>query len=187
MFKQYMDKTYRGRHLDSFRYKNPYEISTYAFSFTDGKRINGQLDPFFNSFLRGRSFRESCYSCNFACPERIGDITLGDCANFRAYPSLAGKPLSTILINSPKGRKMWEGIREEMRFVDADYAKESQLNHQLNSPTRKPKERNFFYADLIALSSADFSKKYAEHWDFKMKLKRFLITHIPYSLRSRFR
>ena len=181
MFKKYMEKIYRSRHLDSFRYKNPYEISTYAFSFTDGKRINGQLDPFFNSFLRGRSFRESCYSCKYACPERIGDITLGDCANFRAYPSLAGKPISTVLINTEKGAQMWNGIRNFMNYVDADYAKESKLNHQLNAPAKRPIERATFYSDLNTMSGKDFFEKYAEHWNMKTKIKRFIIMHVPYT------
>ena len=187
LFKYYMDRVYHDKILKSFRYKNPYEISTYAFSFTDGERVNGQLDPFFNSFLRGFSFRDSCYSCRFACPERVGDITLGDCASFRDFPSLSGKPLSTILLNSSKGIVIWERIRDSMKFENADYLKESQLNHQLNAPVRKPEKRNTFYTDLIVLSSDDLSKKYAEHWDIKTKIKRFLITHIPYSLRSKIR
>ena len=184
MFREYMEKTYHGNHLDSFRYKNPYEISTYAFSFKNGKRINGQLDPFFNSFLRGRSFRESCYSCKFACPKRIGDITLGDCANFRAYPSLAGKPISTVLINTEKGTQIWNGIRDLMNYVDADYAKESKLNHQLNSPAKRPIERATFYSDLKTMSKSEFAEKYAEHWNMKTKIKRFIIMHVPYSIRS---
>ena len=187
LFKYYMDKAYHDKHLVSFRYKNPYEISTYAFSFTDGSKVNGQLDPFYNSFLRGFSFRYSCYSCKYACSERVGDITLGDCANFRDFPNLKGKPLSTILLNSGKGIAIWESVKESMLFEEADFHKESQLNHQLNSPVNKPDERKNFYSDLFVLSCDDLSKKYSEHWPFKTKIKRFLITHIPYSLRSKIR
>lgn len=187
VFKRYMENAYCDAHLDSFRYKNPYEISTYAFSFTNGKRVRGQMDPFYNSFLKGQSFRESCYSCKFACPERVGDITLGDCANFRAYPTLAGNPISTVLVNTAKGDQIWVCVKDQMKHICADYTAESRLNHQLNSPASRPEERSVFYSDFETMSASDFSKKYAEHWNTMTRIKRFLISHIPYEIRSKIR
>ena len=185
LFKEYLKKAYPGKRLVSFRYKNPYEISTYAFTFDDGSHVNAQLDPYFNAFLLGKSFRQSCYACEYAGKDRAGDLTFGDCANFRAYRELFGKPVSTVLVNSRNGQKLWELLEDEMLHVEADYDAEKKLNHQLHAPMNQPDDRTSFYSDLQKLSMKDFKGKYAENWGLSKKLKRFAIMHIPYSVRHK--
>ena len=187
VFREYMEKTYPNLDLNSFRYKNPYEISTYAFSFANGSRVNGQLDPFYNSFLTGKSLRESCYSCVYACSERMGDISLGDCANYRAYSNLCGRPVSTVIINTLRGKELWGMVESQMESVLADYQVEKMMNHQLSHPVVRTELRDQFYTDFRTLSKEEFKAKYAAHWSVKKRLSRFIITHIPYSLRHRFR
>ena len=46
---------------------------------TKTKVINGSVDPYYSSFMRGETYRLSCYRCPFASVERRpGDITMGD-------------------------------------------------------------------------------------------------------------
>jgi len=35
-------------------------------------------DIYYNTFIDGYTYRDSCYQCAFACPERCSDITIGD-------------------------------------------------------------------------------------------------------------
>lgn len=184
-FKKYMTRNYADSNLISFRYKNPYEISTYAFSFDDGKRVYSELDPFYNAFLEGSNLRESCYSCKYACSRRIGDVTLGDCANFRAFPEFRGKSISTVLVNTEKGKELWNLAKKIMESREANYDSEVALNHQLGFPVKRPAKRNDFYKDINSLRQIDFKEKYASKWSIKKKIKRFIIMRIPYSIRSR--
>ena len=46
---------------------------------SDGKKayaVNPDCDPYYAAFLRGETFRKSCYSCKFANMNREGDFTL---------------------------------------------------------------------------------------------------------------
>lgn len=40
--------------------------------------IQRYQDSYFNAFIDGFSYRESCYKCRYARPERVSDITIGD-------------------------------------------------------------------------------------------------------------
>ena len=42
------------------------------------KRLYYKLSSFYNNYLKATNYRENCYHCKYACPSRIGDITLGD-------------------------------------------------------------------------------------------------------------
>ena len=35
-------------------------------------------DLYYSAFLDGMIFRSNCYHCQYACPERVGDLTIGD-------------------------------------------------------------------------------------------------------------
>lgn len=35
-------------------------------------------DVYLNAFFDGFTYRDSCYICNYACNDRVSDITVGD-------------------------------------------------------------------------------------------------------------
>lgn len=79
-------------------------------------------------------FFMQCYKCKYAKAERCGDITSGDCANAAAFPAFADKVLSTITINTEKGKELWREACEQFLFTDADYKTETTKNSQLHQP-----------------------------------------------------
>ena len=57
-----------------FRYNN-----TFAISINDGHLLSTLNDSlYYNAFMNGLIYRENCYSCIYAGPNRCSDITIGD-------------------------------------------------------------------------------------------------------------
>ena len=189
-FAAYMNKMY-GTDVYSnftFRKKDKHLFMDYAFSWGDpGKKVNFSEDPFYQAFMDGVNYRMSCYQCQYACKKRIGDITVGDCANARAYPMLDGKPISTILINTEKGKALWDKISKDFEYIDADYMNEVQANGQLNHPARLTKRRDTFYIDIENLSNQELKKKYCKKKTVKSLVKDWVIWHTTPSQRAKLR
>ena len=120
-FSEYMHKKYpEEKYFDfSFRQKNIHTKSLFSYHYFSknkkgnmkiAKRVLSSQDPFYQAFLNGDNYRESCYICKYAKDSRCGDITIGDCANYRAYELPLNKELSTVCINTENGEKMWNAI-----------------------------------------------------------------------------
>lgn len=173
----------------SFRQKNPHikSIFAYAFDKNSGKRktIPAFQDPFYQAFLDGANYRECCYTCQYANPERVGNITIGDCANWRAYDLPVDAVLSTLTVNTAKGKRIWNAIADNLQYTQADYDKESRLNKQLSKPTARSSKRDSFYQDINKLSWKQLKDKYCHHRSPKEKIHNFILMHT--SARSRYR
>ncbi len=63
---------------------------------------------YLQAFVRGITYRERCYSCRYAMPRRVGDITLGDYWRIsRNYlPADAPDILSIVYVNTEHGRNL---------------------------------------------------------------------------------
>ena len=118
-------------------------------------------DPFYAPFVRCESYRMSCYYCQYARKERVSDITMGDCDSEKLYPDFYPYESKSIaLINTDKGRHVWNEIKENFEFVRLDYKKEIEFNTCLRHPSLKPYARKFIYEDLNKLSWKVFETKY---------------------------
>ena len=99
---------------------------------------------FYMHFLRAAMYRQNCYSCKYAEKRRCSDITLGDYWGIRKeHPELLVedhwwkrlyKGISCILINTDRGHKMLETVRDEIDCVDTSLDKVSRYNGQLREP-----------------------------------------------------
>ena len=119
------------------------------------------------------SLRESCYTCPFAQRKRCTDITIGDFHNVKALNKEEErlKGFSSILINSDKGKKLFEKIKENLEIINLDKEKIIKSNAALNKPTTKPKRTEQFRKDYISLSYEELMKKYG-FYSFKTRIKR---------------
>lgn len=70
------------------------------------------LSSFYYEYLGGTICRESCTICPFIQQNRDGDITLGDFWGAKeVYPEIdLKKGVSTVLINTPKGTRIWDEV-----------------------------------------------------------------------------
>ncbi|WP_307771339.1 Coenzyme F420 hydrogenase/dehydrogenase, beta subunit C-terminal domain [uncultured Treponema sp.] len=115
---------------------------------TKTKTINGPLDPYYSSFLRGATYRQSCYSCKFSnYKKRQADITMGDFWGIEFYyPKFYSKyGTSCCLINSSKGEKLFSETENQFECQEVKIEEIISENHNLLHPTPKPKKRNLIY------------------------------------------
>ncbi len=115
------------------------------------KRIHSKLSSYYSLFKAKDSLRENCYSCKYACSERIGDLTLGDFWGIEKehpeYLSDNGGNLnekngvSCALVNTDKGEKLLEKYGEDIFMKKSSFEKVSRKNGQLNEPSRLSPER----------------------------------------------
>ena len=163
-------KTWRGKvKRVSFRYKNPIFKSSSSFymmmMMQHGLPIvrRPSDDPYFNIFSKGFGFRESCYRCPFASPDRVGDFTLGDCDSHKLYKDFhPTESNSTVIINPPKARALWDkSVSKNVDYADLDINEEIRCNKQLGHPSERHKQRDDVYHDLENMTWDEFSRKYA--------------------------
>lgn len=91
-------------------------------------------------FIHGLILRNSCYACPFACPERVGDITLGDYwgvestnLGYTSAEIMGG--ISSVIVNSEKGLEVMKSVSEFADMRPCSFMSIAQSNNCLNRPT----------------------------------------------------
>ena len=113
----------------------------------------------------GITYRDNCYSCQFATRKRQGDITLADFSYVGSYEfcSYSNENVSCVLINSKKGESLFselcstDRIFYEKRPIEEEVTTEKQLNY----PTRVPREREKFLKEIKSNNGFEKAMKYA--------------------------
>lgn len=96
-------------------------------------------------YSRGYLMRSSCYSCNYARRERLGDIILGDFWGIEKEREdwAQFKGVSIVSINSLLGNKIWDTIKYNFLYFETSY--EKCVQESMVRPISKPSDINFFY------------------------------------------
>lgn len=107
----------------------------------------GRTDPYLAAFLEGLDYRESCYQCRYARPERISDLTICDFWGLGTelpfeHPYTGS--VSAVLINSDKGKVFFEQCRDRFFAEERPVAEAVRGNDQLNKPSAKHPARKAF-------------------------------------------
>lgn len=129
-------------------------------------------DAYLNGFQYALFYRDSCYRCKYARPERQSDITIGDFWGLGKtdYPH---NKVSVILTNTAKGESILNEIKSTL-FLDKRTLEEAVAgNSQLQHPSKSHEFHKFFkkwypilgYATTVRLSLFKFRIK---HWMFKV-------------------
>lgn len=157
-----------------FRYKGSKLNSSRVFKLktNEGEKIGVNIEePYYYLFSKYISLRESCYNCKFATFKRCSDITIGDFHNTKILGSdderLRG--VSSLLINTEKGKKIFENIKENFNFYNIELEKIIYSNGNLYKPTSS-KEAEKFREDMKKLSYEELIKKYG-YYSLKNRIK----------------
>lgn len=156
-------------------------------TFTNGKKkgVPRECDAYYNLFMKGATFRESCYRCQYADINRCADLTVGDCDSSYLYRKLKGyKAKSIVMINTEKGFNVWEDIKSAFNFCVLNLEVEKNMNHQLEYPSEYKELRDTIYNDVFSLSYEELNKKYAENFTLRKKMGHFLEKKLPAKLYS---
>ena len=99
-------------------------------------------DLYYNTFIDGFTYRDSCFSCNYAIPERISDITIGDFWGLGNEVSDKEIPehkngISCVLPITEKGMQLVEAIRHYLNIYERPVSEAINGNDQLRHPQSK--------------------------------------------------
>ncbi len=102
-------------------------------------------DSYLSSFMSGINFRRCCYSCKYAQPQRVGDVTLGDFWGLGSDSQLNVKfGVSLLLVNSKKGLSLIDSIKDSLIMEKRPLQEAVVGNAQLQHPTKLPHSRQKF-------------------------------------------
>lgn len=147
--------------------------------FEDGHYVvkSGEANLFMHGYLSNNLYiRPSCGNCDFKGVPRHSDITLADFWGIEAELD-DDQGTSLVLINSEKGKKLFEQARAAFEWYERDFGEIFKGNVCFEGSVNVPKESEQF---LKALDTGKFSevlKKYSKvsfGKKVKNKLKRFL-------------
>lgn len=148
---------------------------------TKTKTIEASCDPYYASFLRGETYRESCYTCKFANMDRVGDITIGDFWGVeKYYPEINRENgISCCIVNTIKGESLVEAIKETFNIFECTEAEIRDSNTNLNHPTVRGKIRNNIYKGINELKAEKFFVRFKCENFLYIKIKRSVRKFIP--------
>lgn len=153
-------------------FRDPNKL-TYTYTFTlynkEGKLFYAKRtkdgDTYQYGYHKAISYQENCYHCHFAKDKRISDITLSD---YKGLGKLAPcqyneLKVSSILVNTPKGKAFIEQIINEKRIVaeERPVGEPIKGDAQLRCPSKKQHARLDFER-LIVENNGDFEKSMTE-------------------------
>lgn len=190
---EFLEKKYKGKILKyEFRNKKAAYWGTYKSLITieKNKKIiqkkkNADFDQYYWSFLNSKNYRESCYKCKFAKNERNADFTLGDFWGIeKILPEMVDYDgISVLIINSKKGKNIFENIKNKIEYKRVDYDTICKYNGQLKFPPvresvrdnwyQKIDENNFIKSIKITPNFRDYVKIIIPQ-KLKFKIKRIL-------------
>ena len=148
----------------------------YKYTASKSKSANGFFDPYYYNFLTCRNYREGCYSCKYASPDRPGDITLADFWSIsKEHPNFySRKGSSAVIVNSRKGEEYWEKIKDKVDFIPSTYEQAAKLNSNLIKPSTRPKSRDNFYKGFQGDFNGYFGKKLKPPIQLKRRVKELV-------------
>lgn len=111
-------------------------------------------DPYMQAFLRNTILRDSCYDCQFKNKNRISDITLADFWGIENIePEMDDdKGTSLVIINSEKGMKIFEQLKDKIIWKKVNFEEAIQYNPSMTSSPRKDPNRKKFFDNLDKIS-----------------------------------
>ncbi len=132
----------------------------YHYSFkVNGKRIPYMDDPYMALFVQSMTLRPSCYRCPVRGGRSGSDLTLADLWNAASVAADMDddRGVSLVCLNTDKGHKIFETIKERMTVRSVDYHQAVKNNGGFAYKTEIPEERTEFFRGL---ESADDLYRY---------------------------
>ncbi len=146
---QWLEKEY-GSNVTEYKFRSKKiswrGSSCYAKLANDQELINDKkLCAFMNVYYSDNITRESCYSCPYTSKNRVGDLTISDYWGLedldKSFEDALG--VSMILVNTDKGRALFEQSKGEKIAGSIGAAKQPQLT----KPTERPQTRDEFWIE----------------------------------------
>lgn len=124
--------------------------------------LDGGLSVFTTMFYGHSILRPSCYECPYKSVMHPGDITIADYWGIeKAAPQFDdNKGVSLVLINNEVGERVFEKVKEEIKWKETRLS--DSMQPPLKAPFPEPENRALFWSDFSNRSFDFIAKKYAE-------------------------
>jgi len=134
----------------NFKYKN----------FEENEKL--REDFYMKMFLENFDLRDTCYNCNFKKEKRKSDITVADFWGInKVRPEMNDeKGTSVVLINSSKGKNLWNNIIDKIDYTEENIEDIKQYNSAFIKSVPYNEQREGFFEDLEKMSFEELIKKY---------------------------
>ena len=109
---------------------------------------SGEKKPigvYYEAFLKNKLSNEPCLDCKYRTVPRPADFTCGDFWYLHKSEFDDKKGLSICLLNNEKAKKIFEEIKENCKFYQEIDLKDDYTKVELNTKTRKNRERELFF------------------------------------------
>lgn len=129
-------------------------------------------DPFLLSFSKSICLRDTCYNCSFKSNNRVSDITLADFWGIeKVYPEIKNdNGVSLVLINSKKGRELFEIIKENTEYKQTDFSLSIKYNPAFAESAVHSKNEKEFADNLCSMRFDRLVRKYVPKTPFFLKI-----------------
>lgn len=135
------------------------------------KYLKADFDPYYINFLKGNTYRESCYSCKYAdYNKRPADLTIADFWGIEKYrPKFYDENgVSLCVVNTQKGKELLKNINDKVIIEKTKKEEAISQNSNLIKPTFRPKIRDTIYSEIDILTAQEFVNK-------RLKVKKSII------------
>lgn len=164
---------------------------------TKTKTLSSLLDPYYASFIRCETYKESCYVCPFASlGNRFADISIGDFHELSRIPKYQDKPfdmrkgLSLAVFHTDKGIKCFEKNSKNFEHFDVCLEDFVDIKSNVKVPSTRPAIRDHIYRQIDTLSDKQFFKRFKEANQFyplQFYSRRLLSKIIPQPVKNKLR
>ncbi|MCF0110238.1 MAG: Coenzyme F420 hydrogenase/dehydrogenase, beta subunit C-terminal domain [Erysipelotrichaceae bacterium] len=159
-----------GIKIESYEFRTKVKNGSTNYYYTLGYTKNGQHkekvglyldDPYFTSFEKHISIRESCYACRYADRNRVGDITIGDFHEIDKYVSGINRfdGVSTLITNNSKGEELLKECAGTLNLVEVDLDKMIENKDCFAGPAHRSAKRDEFMENYATLDFDTFVDK----------------------------
>ena len=150
----------------AFRDKNRgWKLFSFSIYFEKNVYSQGRFDDLFlRGFLACYFIRPSCHKCAFKGRNRGSDLTIADYwgiqTRFPEFDDDLGVAL--VIVNSERGRKVWEQISPAMEVITSELEHATRYNLAYASSVPAHAKREQFFADLDSLEFEKVMEKYCD-------------------------
>lgn len=139
---------------------NNYKVNFKYETFEENEDVNDNF--YMNIFLKNIVLRNTCYDCNFKKEKRLSDITVADFwgiekVNDEIYDE---KGISAVLINSEKGKILFENIKNDLIISKESIEDIKKYNPSFIKSSYYNEKRDAFFEDLNSKDFEEILRKY---------------------------
>lgn len=140
---QMTDFRFRDKHKNGFSHTSvlKFRRNETAFEKIVDKYI---YIPYHYAFAQKNCYQKKCYRCEYTTPDRVSDITIASFWNIDKYTDMYDieKGVSMVLVNTPKGRHLFDCISTNAVFKEHSLDDALVVNAALRKNVEYPRDRD---------------------------------------------